>query len=88
MKPITCLRCGWVNAAVSRGYAEASVKRFNDYYDSISDEEQKSFGSRATVEGYEGCFACGGKDFRAFREGDCPDGVTINPVICEELPDE
>lgn len=35
---------------------------------------------------YEHCHRCGGsyKNFREYKEGDCPDGVTMSPIIKEE----
>ncbi|MCJ2035599.1 hypothetical protein [Methylobacterium sp. J-068] len=29
------------------------------------------------------CLKCGGSDFRPARSGDCPYGVTVNPVVWE-----
>ena len=84
-KMITCNKCGWVAFQVSRKSAEAEVKRFNEYYDTLSKKEQKDYygGKKSTIDFYERCMLCGGSytNFRNAVKGDCPDGVTINPII-------
>ncbi len=83
----TCNKCGWVHMAVTRGYAAQKVIEFNQYYDKLSEEKQQNFygGKGATIGIYERCFSCGqtDEDFRPFKEGDCPGGVTIQPTIYE-----
>jgi hypothetical protein len=82
----TC-KCGRVYFGVSRAYAEAAVKRFNEYFDGLSPDTQRDFygGNRSSIASYEQCW-CGTsyKEFRPFKEGDCPDGVTMSPIIVEE----
>lgn len=86
MMEVTCLNCGWVNAGVTRAHAEAEVSKFNDYFDTLSAEDQQEYygGKRSTIEQYEGCFFCKGTTFRPSEPGDCPDGCTIQPAIYEE----
>lgn len=81
----TCNRCGWVHMAVTREHAEKEVKEFNAWYDTQPPEIQEHFGRPASVErDYDRCFLCGpGATFRPFQDGDCPDGVTIQPAIYE-----
>lgn len=82
---VTCKKCGWVAFQVSREYAEDQVKRFNEYFESLTKKEQKELygGKGASLSFYERCIGCGGsyKNFRTFKKDDCPDGCTLNPVI-------
>lgn len=84
-KSVTCCNCGWVAMEVSRKFAENEVKRFNDFFNTLSKKEQNDYygGKGATITFYECCFLCGGsyKNFRDFQPGDCPDGCTLNPII-------
>lgn len=86
MKTVTCNKCGWVHFQVSRNHAEAEYKRFNEYYDALSKQEQEDYygGHGSSIKNYEHCHGiCGGsyKNFRDSKEGDCPNGVTMNPII-------
>jgi len=79
----TCRKCGRVHVGISAQEALDSVERFNEFYDSASEEVQVNYGSRASIDNYLSCFGCGGKQFRKSVEGDCPEGTTISPVIWE-----
>ena len=85
MSLVTCAWCGWVHTSLSRERAEKAVVRFNQYYNGLSKQTQTElYGGRpAHIKHYEGCFICGKKKFRAFKEADCPDGCTIQPVITD-----
>lgn len=88
---VTCKKCGWVHFAVTRAHAEAEIKRFNEYYDSLTEEKQEFYyGSKKSgMHNYDRCFLCGpGATFRPFKEGDCPTGCTIQPCIYEEADGE
>ena len=84
-KERTCNKCGWVHFAVTREFAENEVKEFNDYFDTLTEEEQQQYygGRCSTIKQYEHCFFCGNtyKDFRDAKEDDCPIGVTLGPII-------
>ena len=83
-KLVTCNKCGWVHFVYTRVEAEEEVRRFNEYFDSLPPKKQKDYyGNHASIALYEQCFRCGGSytDFRHFKEGDCPDGCTIQPII-------
>src|SRR5690606_12280737 len=84
---VTCCRCRWVHFAITHEWAESQVRQFNEYYDRLTPEQQGENynGRRASMADYTGCRHCGGNEFRPARTGDCPDGCTIGPVICEEL---
>jgi hypothetical protein len=86
-KAVTCLGCGWVHMEVSREYAEAEVKKFNEFFYSLSKEEQNDYygGNASSVAHYEQCH-CGNsyKNFRDSEPGDCPNGCTIGPIIRKE----
>lgn len=80
----TCTKCGEVYFTVSRKAAEKEVREFNRYYHSLSKEHQQDFygGKKAKLLTYEKCW-CGNsyKNFRRTKKGDCPDGVTLSPII-------
>lgn len=82
---VTCKKCTWVSFEVSRKHAEAEVKKFNLYFNSLSKKEQKdNYGGKgAHISGYERCFLCGGsyKNFKRSLKKDIPIGSTIGPII-------
>jgi len=86
-KERTCNKCGWVHFVVTREHAENEVKTFNEFFDTLIEEEQQSNygGRRSTIKQYEHCSLCGNtyKDFRDSKEDDCPIGVTLGPIIEE-----
>lgn len=88
---VTCTKCGWVHVAYTREQAEACVKSFNDYFETLSVEKQNDYygGTGSSLEkDYIGCNVCKNETFRPSKDGDCPDGCTIGPVIYEEKSDE
>jgi hypothetical protein len=84
MKLVTCNGCGWVHMGYTRAQAQAEVDHFNDYFKTLSKEKQDDYygGEGASIAQYETCW-CGSTSFRPTRDGDCPVGVTIGPVIAE-----
>lgn len=84
----TCNQCGWVHFGVTRDDAESQVVLFNTYFNKLSAEQQNEMygGKPASIGLYESCQRCGNscKEFRESKQGDCPDGSTIGPIICEE----
>jgi len=80
---VTCLSCGWAAYQITRADAETCVASFNLFYDSAPEEVQQHYGGRSDIDDYERCTRCGGdyKNFRDFKEGDCPDGCTLSPII-------
>jgi len=87
-KTVTCLSCGWVAFEVSRQHALDEVRRFTEYYLNLEPSIQEQFyGNRpASMHDYECCQLCGGshKNYRDSKYGDCPDGVTMSPIISRE----
>lgn len=83
-KTVTCLKCGWVSVEVSREYAVHHVFAFNEYFKALPKDKQQDYygGKGASLEAYETC-RCGGpyQNFRDAKIGDCPDGVTMGPII-------
>lgn len=81
----TCNKCGWVHFGVTRKYAEKEVKKFNEYFETLSKERQELFygGVGASIANYESCFRCGNnhKDFRNSVITEIPYGSTIQPII-------
>lgn len=70
---------------VTLAHAWAEVWRFNEYYNTLSTKEQVNYygGKPASINQYLRCFFCGGfcSEMCEFKEGDCPDGVTIQPIV-------
>ena len=85
MQEVTCLNCGQVHAAMSKNEIEEIVTRFNDYFNSLTKQEQELYygGKCSTIDGYMKCTRCGSsyKNFRDYQSGDCPNGITINPIM-------
>lgn len=90
MRYVTCMashggrECGWVSVARTKAQVEDEVARFNEYYYSLPTWQRETYWSApSSVDNYR-CLSCGGRGpYRSYREGDCPDGCTINPVLCE-----
>lgn len=84
---LKCKKCGHGHFAVSRSYAEKEVARFNEYFDSLTKEEQENNygGNKSNIESYEKCFRCGAKytESEVCQEDDLPLGVTLQPLITE-----
>jgi len=82
---MTCKKCGWVAFQVSRKHAESEVKRFNEYFNTLSKKEQDDYygGKGSSIHQYEHCMLCDGsyKNFRDSIPGDVPDGCTLSPII-------
>jgi hypothetical protein len=87
MNTRTCLKCGWVAFGVTRAHAEEEVKKFNEYFSTLSKETQEEFygGTGSSIKQYERCMLCSGShtNFREGLPGDCPEGCTLNPIIVE-----
>lgn len=83
---LTCNNCGWVHFAYTRQQAHYSINSFNQFYLNAPKETQEMYGGISRISHYEHCHRCGGsyKNFREYKEGDCPDGVTMSPIIREE----
>lgn len=85
LKQVTCNKCGMVAMQVSRSHAENEVMRFNAYYDTLPRHQQVEMygGKESNLHQYEHCMLCNGpyQNFRDYREGDCPDGCTLGPII-------
>lgn len=83
----TCNKCGWVHFGVTYEFAQNEVNSFNAMYDELTVAEQQRYygGHGGSIKNYENCFFCGNswKDFRDAVEGDCPYGVTMQPIIVE-----
>lgn len=82
----TCNSCGTVYFGVSLKAAKTEVRRFNKYFNSLSERAKKTY-SKGKLENYLKCYC--GNDFTNFRdtkEGDCPDGVTISPIVIPSKP--
>lgn len=84
---LTCNKCGRVAFGVTREHAENEVINFNKYFNSLTEKEKQDYyhNRPATISLYEICTQCGNsyKDFRDYKPGDCPNGVTISPIIEE-----
>lgn len=86
IKSRTCNGCGWVYFGITRNNAEISVKQFNAFYKKLTKKEKANYGNKkASIKEYEHCGICGEPwtNFRDSKEGDCPDGSTLNPIISD-----
>ena len=83
MNQVTCIHCGWVHFTVTREHAEEEVRRFNEFYDAAPAHVKECYSQHSSIAQYESCFLCGAPwhDMRPYREGDCPIGVTMQPII-------
>lgn len=82
---VTCTECGWVSYAVTRAEAESEVASMTRYLATLSAADRRGWAPEgATLSSY--VCQCGGSDFRPARAEDCPDGVTVNPVVWEGNP--
>jgi hypothetical protein len=63
------------------------VSLFNGYYETLTPKKQQQYygGKPSSIADYTGCKRCGKNDFRVERDGDCPVGCTICPVIFEDV---
>lgn len=83
MKTVVCTKCNWTSFAVTKEYAENEIKKFNDYFYSLTERERiELFGNKpSSIESYK-CMFCGGEQF---KDGNTArNGSTIGPVIYEE----
>jgi hypothetical protein len=82
---LTCLNCGRVHVSYPLVCALQAIDDFNKFYDTLSPENQQDYygGHKESMTAYTECFRCGGsyKNFRAFQDGDCPNGVTLSPIL-------
>lgn len=65
---------------VTQAYAEQEVSDFNAFYDAGDADLKSCYGGHSSLDNYR---CCKQMELRPFKEGDCPDGVTIGPVIWE-----
>lgn len=79
----TCNKCGTVSYGMSELQVYREIDQFNAYYEGLSNEDRSHWGGKSSMESYKKCVGCGGshKNFRAYNDGDCPDGVTINAIL-------
>jgi hypothetical protein len=79
-----CPKCGWVHVGISEADAVAAVNSFNEYFETLTPEEQQSFGGKnASIKHYQHCFLCRTPSigFVPANPGDCPMGATMQTVI-------
>ena len=83
----TCKTCGWVHFAINRKHAEKEVESFNQYFLRLPVRKRKQYynNTESNIKYYEQCYLCGGsyRNFRPSKLRDCPDGVTVSPIIHE-----
>jgi len=88
MNERTCNKCGWVHFGVTYEFAQNEVDSFNAMYDELTESEKQRYygGHGASIKNYENCLFCGNswKDFRDAKDDDCPDGVTMGPIIFDD----
>lgn len=83
---VKCMKCGWVHFSVSLKFALNEVHKFNEYFNSLSTEQQNKFygGKGASIEDYSNCARCG-NHYENFvfvtNQKEIPFGSTIGPII-------
>lgn len=84
-KYVICKHCKWVMFEVTREYAKNQVKEFNEYFDTLTKEQQQDFygGNKSSIRSYESCMLCGTcyHNFRKAKKSEVPFGSTVNPII-------
>lgn len=82
---IECRSCGKPHYPVSLADALAGIKSFNDYFNTLSPEDQNKFygGKPASIDNYLQCVRCGSVRFQQ-RHAAAP-GVTLNPIVFEQV---
>lgn len=85
MVMVTCNACGRVHMAYTLAQAVAEYTSFNAYYEALTPSQQQDYygGQKSSLEHYTRCLGCGGsyENFRDAKDGDCPDGCTITPIL-------
>lgn len=85
MKYVLCKKCFWVHFEVSREHAESEVKKFNEYFQTLSEEDKDRLygGIPSMIQKYERCNMCGGsyKNFRVAKSEEVPFGSRVGPII-------
>lgn len=85
LQTVTCNKCGWVSYEISRKDAETSIRLFNLFFDRLSEKDRKDLygDKRTSMDDYNRCCSCGNDyhDFSDAESGDCPDGVTLGPIL-------
>lgn len=80
-----CNKCGWVHFSYTRKEAQDEVDKFNEFFNTLSEEKQKSYynGIGASIKSYEHCFRCGASytEQRIALKEELPLGSTIQPII-------
>ena len=84
MKSIKCCKCGWVYFQVSKEYMLDEIKRFNEYFDTLTKEQQDKFygGKKSDDKQYTKCWC--GNNFKYFVDAkpeDVPYGSSIGPML-------
>lgn len=81
---VKCVECEWVSMGVSRQFALTEIAKFNEYYDTLSPEQQKEYyNNRKSSEDRYVCIHCFGTEFIPIENDECPNGVTVSAVIYE-----
>jgi hypothetical protein len=81
---VTCANCGWVHVLLTREQAQTGIDQFNAYYRTMSAGRRADCGwsKESSLYDYAHCYGCGSTEpMRWFKNGDCPQGVTIQPTI-------
>lgn len=81
---VQCKHCGWQHFAVTRKYAGDEVESFNEYYDTLTIDEQNKYygGQKSIINNYENCDRCGKLADMVAPTKELI-GSTVGPIIWE-----
>lgn len=86
---LVCNKCKTPAFAVSRFYAEQEIKRFNEYFYSLTEiERSQYYGDKpSNISNYENCMYCNSyyKSFRIPRDGELRTGESLGPIITNRI---
>jgi hypothetical protein len=83
-KTVECVYCGWHHFAILTSHAEAEIKMFKAYFDTLTTEEQQSYygGKPSSIREYTHCNSCG-RPASMKPVTKTLKGSTIGPIIWE-----
>jgi hypothetical protein len=83
-----CKQCKWVYFGVTKKYALSESRKFNEYFLSLNEKQQREYysGKGNHIENYVNCYVCGNHwtNFRKAKNSEIPNGSTVSPIIYDK----